>query len=1507
MTVTGKIFGPALGRDHTEAPSVLRAEASDNFLVIPNGDFVLEAGYERLGPDLLLSDNAAESNRSVVVKDYFVQAQLPDLLTSDGTAVIEGHLASRLAGPSTPGHFGHIQLAQAQPDTGNITNNQTQSLSIGDVDKVEGRVFLTRLDGTNVQAEKGTKVFIGDIVETESGSNIGIVFSDETTFALGESGRMVIDDLVFDPAANTGKSAFNVVQGVFSFVSGKIAKTGDDAMEVKTPIITIGVRGTTVAGKAAAEGSANSVTLLPDADGGVGAIAVSNAAGTQVMSQAFQTTNLSSAFTAPPIPTVLPASQIQSLYGNISTVLPPKPEPKADDKEDDAAADEKGEAEGEGEGEEGEEEGEEGEAEAAEGEGEEGEAEAAEGEGEEGEAEAAEREGKEGEAEAAEGDGKEGEADAAEREGKEGERDPREGEPREGEPREGEPKERGSREGEPREGEPREGEPREGELREGVPGEGGEPVGEGDQLAEKEATADIDDPEEDDRNPRREVEARKVFDEAVAGGASESEAFAAAAESLGTNAEEKAVAEEAYNQALEEGVSEREAIYRAEQAVQGEFDQNYQGPSAVKIADARASIEQSVTEGTTLIEAISTQVGDEATSYQELDVARDAVWQTFDAAYQSGETEGFTALILATGTGSKVELTFTDILAAGGSIDDAYQGAFRANLAASFFGESGGFGDTDLNEIDFGQNFDFLANDIFVQGFDPNLRAAAAIQEIFSELEVGVGLSEGTATTFQENLEFTRGDDVLIGGDGNTNFVVTQANLGGNDTIDGGRGQDQLTFRNLNDALLIVDFGTGFSRFSAASGATSTLQSSSVEQFLVDDGAGTQQRVGSPDSTGLGFIRAGTNGNDVIDLSGRGSSAIDLTVGNVSLDLDNPRIIGAIVLGGAGNDTITASRGTSIVFGGVGNDTIIAKVGFDILQGGPGDDIFVFTNPRDARITFADTSRSDFVGEPGDFGGDQISGGANGSVGDTIVLGLASTTAGQNFILQNFDGLSVAVAGVENLRVYADNTTVTAFSDLFIRFNSIGGVDINGNGIDDDVTGIILEGANTSINLTDVSLGQAVSTLQAIQFFGDGVRIFDSSLDNIGRSLVGSSGRDTLNGQGGNDTFIMGGGNDTLSGGAGNDTFEINAATDISDGINLSGGDGTEDTLFVNSTDISTLSFPRNNTSIATTEVFDLRGGSDSGVSVRVATDDLASFSTIIGDGTSDILNLFAGTDLDLRGDTLTGIEAINLTKVVNSDIFNLSGTFQQIKVNAGTTAPGLTTITGSVDSNGNPDDFIELNDNGDVSGLTFLRLDELHLDDGSGTRQTLGANSTTSFGAMEIDGFTVGSADTTDVFDYKSDLRSGNGTLKAPTADLGLTVIGSGNKAENVISNDSNGVIEFETSQLINFDVGNDLDFTAQDTTGVLTDIITAVQAILVSTSSVSNLAGAGNQVAAGSDNTDALLIFYESSASNSDAVIIRYQEDATADTDFDTDELSVFAIFENIGSGNFDTANII
>ena len=238
-----------------------------------------------MGTDLSLS----EGGTTVVVKNFFTLQQAPDLMTEDGHSVIEGSLAVKLAGPFAPGQFAQSgQLAQVPGAS-----------SIGTVEKLSGVVTLTRSDGTVVDASEGSAVFSGDIIKTETGANIGIKFVDDTNFALGESGRMVIDEMIYDPSNNSNSSSsFSVVQGVFSFVSGQVAKAGDDAMVVNTPVASIGVRGTTVAGNAAAEGSSNSITLLPDADGGVGQIAVSNSAGTQVMSVPFQTTSLTSAFTA---------------------------------------------------------------------------------------------------------------------------------------------------------------------------------------------------------------------------------------------------------------------------------------------------------------------------------------------------------------------------------------------------------------------------------------------------------------------------------------------------------------------------------------------------------------------------------------------------------------------------------------------------------------------------------------------------------------------------------------------------------------------------------------------------------------------------------------------------------------------------------------------------------------------------------------------------------------------------------------------------------------------------------------------------------------------------------------------------------------------------------------------------------------------------------------------------------------------------------------------------------
>ena len=228
--------GSGFGADGTGGFTLLDANGVAE-LVVPGGPMLLRADFTREGPDLALN---GPDGAQTLVQDYFVQHEPPVLLT-EGGAKVGPELAAKLAGPVAPG-----QYAQAGPAEG--------AQPIGTVDTFEGTVTASRADGTDVVLGEGDPVFQGDIIGTGSDATVNIVCIDDSTFAMDEDGRMVLDELIFDPATGDGSSAFSVVQGVFSFVSGEIAKSGPDAMLVDTPVATIGIRGTQVAIKVGAQG-----------------------------------------------------------------------------------------------------------------------------------------------------------------------------------------------------------------------------------------------------------------------------------------------------------------------------------------------------------------------------------------------------------------------------------------------------------------------------------------------------------------------------------------------------------------------------------------------------------------------------------------------------------------------------------------------------------------------------------------------------------------------------------------------------------------------------------------------------------------------------------------------------------------------------------------------------------------------------------------------------------------------------------------------------------------------------------------------------------------------------------------------------------------------------------------------------------------------------------------------------------------------------------------------------
>ncbi|SCA57312.1 hypothetical protein MTBPR1_50068 [Candidatus Terasakiella magnetica] len=200
----------------------------------------------------------------------------------------------------------------------------------GRVETINGTVTVQRVDGESVALREGDAIFMGDSLDVADGSSLGLIFADDTTVALGSGAQMVIDEMVYDPVGESGSLSLSIADGVFSFVSGQIAKTQDEAMLLNTPVATIGIRGTKGAGVAAPEGSENQITLMAEEDGQLGEIIVRNDAGVQVLNQPNQSVAMVSRFEAPPPPVVMSSAEIQNAYGSALSVMPPPPKRRGD-------------------------------------------------------------------------------------------------------------------------------------------------------------------------------------------------------------------------------------------------------------------------------------------------------------------------------------------------------------------------------------------------------------------------------------------------------------------------------------------------------------------------------------------------------------------------------------------------------------------------------------------------------------------------------------------------------------------------------------------------------------------------------------------------------------------------------------------------------------------------------------------------------------------------------------------------------------------------------------------------------------------------------------------------------------------------------------------------------------------------------------------------------------------------------------------------------------------------
>ena len=149
---------------------------------------------------------------------------------------------------------------------------QAQALQaeIGKILNVQGVVTIERTALVAVQVsaagrdapKAGDFVYRGDVVQTGADGKIDLVLSDGTAFNVLKNARIELNEFIYDPNSNTNKASLSVTKGTLTFVTGLVAKSG--SMTVKTPVGTMGIRGTTPRVEILDDGSVKFSTLVEE-------------------------------------------------------------------------------------------------------------------------------------------------------------------------------------------------------------------------------------------------------------------------------------------------------------------------------------------------------------------------------------------------------------------------------------------------------------------------------------------------------------------------------------------------------------------------------------------------------------------------------------------------------------------------------------------------------------------------------------------------------------------------------------------------------------------------------------------------------------------------------------------------------------------------------------------------------------------------------------------------------------------------------------------------------------------------------------------------------------------------------------------------------------------------------------------------------------------------------------------------------------------------------------------
>lgn len=136
-------------------------------------------------------------------------------------------------------------LAALAIGIGGLAGAQTVGVNSAVVNDVR---MTTQANPQAHPAQVKERVSLGNQIATGRGSALQVLLLDRTNFQVGANARITVDKFVYDPARSASAVGVSVAKGAFRFMSGKPTHANPGQSSIKTPVASIGIRGTIVEG-----------------------------------------------------------------------------------------------------------------------------------------------------------------------------------------------------------------------------------------------------------------------------------------------------------------------------------------------------------------------------------------------------------------------------------------------------------------------------------------------------------------------------------------------------------------------------------------------------------------------------------------------------------------------------------------------------------------------------------------------------------------------------------------------------------------------------------------------------------------------------------------------------------------------------------------------------------------------------------------------------------------------------------------------------------------------------------------------------------------------------------------------------------------------------------------------------------------------------------------------------------------------------------------------------------